>query len=51
MTSKVEDAIGDIVLIKDNSVIKTVTKEKTYEYIKNTVWLRGDEFAENTEET
>lgn len=51
MTSKVENALGEIVLIKDNVVIKTVTKEKTNEYIKNTVWLRGDEFAENTEET
>ncbi|MDD4832231.1 MAG: ATP-binding cassette domain-containing protein [Clostridia bacterium] len=51
MTSKVENALGDIVLIKDNLVTKTVTKEKSYEYIKNTVWLRGDEFAENTEET
>ena len=50
MTSKVENALGDIVLIKDNVVTKTVTKEKTNEYIKNTVWLRGDEFAENTEE-
>ena len=51
LTSKVENALGDIILIKDNLVTKTVTKEKTYEYIKNNVWLRGDEFAENTEET
>lgn len=50
LTSKIENALGEIIVIKDNVAINTVTKEKTCEYIKNTVWLRGDEFAINTEE-
>jgi|GEM_PF-3282636 len=50
LTSKIENSLGEITVIKDNIAVNTVTKEKTCEYIKNTLWLRGDEFADNTEE-
>ncbi len=43
LTSKIENALGVVTVIKDNEAKFTGTPSRAREYIDNALWIRGDE--------